>query len=288
MKILSAFLVILMLLPCIAEAQSFYAIRKERTLIAVGGIGTSTYFGELANDGDFFDVKPTLSAGLQYYFGNRFSARAELGWFQLQGDDAKADDNSRRKRNLSFTSSNFELSLVGQVNLFPMGQRFYQRPKFNLYGFAGVSLLYFNPVAEYQGKKYALQPLQTEGVSYSRIQPVIPYGLGIRYMVDPFFNICVEGGYRLVFTDYLDDVSTIHLGPGAFTDPIAQALSDRRPEVGQPAVPAGTQRGNSGANDGYYHLMLKVEYYLPHDFLFGSNQKKLYRNKRKAYYRRRR
>jgi hypothetical protein len=272
----------------LAEAQSFYAIRKERSLIAVGGIGTSTYFGELANEGDYFDAKPTLSAGLQYYFTNRISARAELSWFQLKGDDAKADDNSRKKRNLSFYSNNFELSLIGQFNFFPMGQRFYQRPKLNFYGFAGIGVLYFNPMTEYQGEKYALQPLKTEGVTYKRIQPAIPYGLGVRLMIDPFFNICVEGGYRKLFTDYLDDVSTVHLGPGAFSDPIAQALSDRRPELGLPPVAAGTQRGNPEADDSYYHLMIKVEYYLPHNFLFGSTQKKLYRNKRKAYYRKRR
>lgn len=288
MKIFPVVTVAALLLPGFAHSQSFYAIRRERSLIAVGGIGTSTYFGELANDGDYFDAKPTLSAGLQYYFGNRISARAEVSWFQLKGDDAKADDNSRKKRNLNFISNNFEVSLVGQINLFPMGQRFYQRPKLNVYAFGGISALYFNPKTEYQGKKYALQPLQTEGVSYNRFQPVIPYGLGIRYMFDPFFNISIEGGYRLVFTDYLDDVSTVHLGPGAFSDPIAQALSDRRPELGLPAAPAGTQRGNPDANDGYYHLMLKVEYYLPNNFLFGSGQKKLYRNKRKVYYKRRR
>lgn len=279
---------LLILVAFATAGQSFYAVRKERSLIAVGGIGTSTYFGELANPGDYFDARPSLSAGLQYYFTNRISARAELSWFQLKGDDAKADDNSRRKRNLSFLSNNIEFSVIGQFNLFAMGQRFYQRPKLNFYGFAGISALYFNPTTEYQGKRYALQPLQTEGVKYSRIQPVIPYGGGVRYMVDPFLNISLEIGYRKVFTDYLDDVSTVHLGPGAFSDPIAQALSDRRPELGLPPAPAGTQRGNPSAKDSYYHLMVKAEYYLPYDFLFGNNQRKLYNRKRKYYYKRRR
>jgi hypothetical protein len=277
----------LVLVTELVSAQSFYAIRRERALILVGGLGTSTYFGELANDGDYIDAKPTVSAGLQYYFTNRISVRSELTWFQISGDDAEANDNSRIRRNLSFISNNFEFNAVGIIQLGPHGQRFYQRPKLNVYGFAGIGLLYFNPKTEYQGEKVVLQPLQTEGVKYSRVIPTIPYGLGAKLMLSPFMNVSLEAGYRKVFTDYLDDVSTIHLGLGAFNDPLAEALSDRRPELGIPAADPGTQRGNSDKKDGYMLLTVKVEYYLPGD-LFGNSSKKLYKNKRKAYYKRRR
>ncbi len=84
----------ILLLTCLApfvSGQSFYAVRRERNLIALGGIGTSTYFGELANPGDYFDARPSITAGLQYYFSNRISARAELSWFLLRGNDSKAD-----------------------------------------------------------------------------------------------------------------------------------------------------------------------------------------------------
>jgi len=100
----------------------------------------------------------------------------------------------------------------------------------------------------------------------------------------PFFNVALEGGYRLTFTDYLDDVSTVYPDPASFTDPIAAALSMRYEDP----VPPGTQRGDPNQNDGYFLLNIKVEYYLPKNFLFDDNQRKLYRSKRKAYYRRRR
>lgn len=270
----------------VSVAQSFYSIRRERSLIAVGGLGTSTYFGELANNGDYIDAKPTLSVGLQYYFTNRIAVRAEAAWFQLQGDDAKADDGSRVRRNLSFSSNNFEISTIGLIDFFPKGRRFYQRPGFNLYGFAGVGVSYINPKTEYQGEKVALQPLQTEGVKYSRIIPVVPFGLGARLKAGPFFNIAFEGGYRKTFTDYLDDVSTVHKDPASFSDPVAAALADRRPELGLSAVPAGTQRGNPADDDGYFLFTVKLEYYLSSNFLSrGDGQKKLNRNKRKAFYR---
>lgn len=287
---------VLLLIPLsfVVKSQSFYAIRHERSLIAIGGIGTSSYFGELKNPGNYLDAKPTLSAGLQMYFTNRISVRSELTYFSLKGDDAKADDRSRVRRNLSFTSGNFELNFVGMFNLFPLGKRFYQRPNVNFYGFAGIGLMYMNPKAEYQGKKYALQPLKTEDVAYSRLQPVIPYGLGIRVKAGPFFNVALEGGWRTTFTDYMDDVS------GAVPDKSSwdqgstrYILSDRRREGSiergeDPLLdpyPAGTIRGNPDKKDNYFLLTLKVEYYLPNNFLFKNPNRKLYNAKRKAYYR---
>jgi hypothetical protein len=265
-------------------AQSFYAIRKDRAVILVVGTGTSTYFGELANPGNYIDAKPNINAGLQYYFTPRISARAELTWFTLAGDDAKADDSSRKKRNLSFKSNNVEVGFTGAINLFPNGNRYYRRPYFNVYGFGGVGFIYFNPKAEYQGKKYALRPLNTEGADYSRIGLVIPFGLGARLKAGPNFNIALEGGYRKTFNDYLDDVSNVYLGAAAFSDPIAATLSDRRPEVGIAAAAAGDKRGNPSGDDGYFLFNLKVEYYLPWD-LGGNGSGRTYSRKRSSFYR---
>ena len=280
-------LLLFQLVPLLCDAQSFYAIRRERSLIALAGAGSSSYFGELKDDGDLLDPKASLAIGLQYYFTNRISARSELTYFTLKGKDETSSDPSRVRRNLSFTSGNFEFNMVGMVNLFPLGRRFYQRPNINFYGFAGVGVMYMNPKAEYEGKKYALQPLKTEDVSYSHFQPVIPYGLGVRLKAGPFFNVALETGWRTTFTDYLDDVSTVHPDKSGWTDPIRIALSDRRVEGDDTLepYPAGTQRGNPDKKDNYHFIMLKVEYYLPHNFLFKNPNRKLYNSKRKAYYR---
>lgn len=268
----------------ISFSQSFYAIRKERAIILVAGTGTSTYFGELSNPGHYVDAKPNINVGLQYYLTPRISVRAEATWFSLEGSDSKADDNSRKERNLSFKSNNYEVGFTGAVNLIPNGNRYYRRPYFNAYAFGGVGFIYFDPKAEYQGNTYALQPLKTEGVEYSRFGFVIPFGLGARLKAGPNLNFALEGGYRKTFTDYLDDVSTFHLGPAAFTDPIAAALSDRRPELGLTAVPAGTQRGSSTGDDGYFLFNLKVEYYLPWD-VGGNGSGRTYSKKRSSFYR---
>jgi hypothetical protein len=281
--------IIVVIVPFFAEAQSFYAIRRNRNLLLGVGTGTANYYGEMVNPGEMGILKPNVTVNAEYYWTDRISTRVMLTWFQYSGDDSKADDD-REERNLSFKSSNLELSALGIISLTPLGARFYQRPKLNLHGFIGIGLLRFNPKTEYNGKTYALAPLQTEGVKYSRIQPVIPIGLGARIKVDPFFNVLIEGGYRITFTDYLDDVSVKRYpDPATLKSDIARALSDRRVEIGtQPPNPQQVGvRGNPEHNDGYFIANITVQYYFPVE-IFKNSQRKLYRAKRKAYYRRRR
>ncbi len=137
---------LLVTLAVVAEAQSFYSVRMDRSLIAVGGLNNSTYYGDLKDDTDIIDVKPSLSLGLMTAIDKRFSARAEFSWITMSGADAQSKDMGKTDRNLSFTSNNYELSVTGIVNLIPArGGRFYQRDNFNAYAFAGVGGLYFNP-----------------------------------------------------------------------------------------------------------------------------------------------
>lgn len=278
-------LLVIVILIASAEsvtAQSFYAIRKNRSLILVAGTGTSTYFGELANPGDYFDAKLNISTGLQYYLTPQISLRSEINWFTLQGSDADSDNNDRSQRNLSFRSRNVELNMTGMINLFANGNRYYRRPYFNVYGFGGVGLLYFNPKAELNGTWHALQPLQTEGVKYSRVTPVIPFGLGIRLKFGPNMNVAIEGGYRKIFTDYLDDVSTVYPVQSSLASDLARSLSVRY--TTPPNGIEGFQRGNPTTDDGYMMVNVKLEYYLPFD-LHDNGNGRMYSKKRSASYR---
>lgn len=253
-------------------AQAFFAVRRDRDLIASFGTGTSTYFGEMQNPGDNIDAKPSINFGIQLspapdFLSNRINARAELTYFRLQASDAKANDD-RVERNLSFFSNNFEFNTVGIVHFLPQDKKFYRRSFFNLYAFTGVGLMYMNPKTEYEGAVVKLQPLQTEGIKYSRFQFVVPYGLGVKWRVGVFYNVAIEAGWRKTFTDYMDDTS-IRRYPDPLTlkGDLSRALSDRRRER-DPDYPVGPNvgvRGNPENKDSYMLLNVKFEYFLPID-----------------------
>lgn len=282
-------LIALVVIPELCLAQSFYAIRQQRNVIASFGTGSSTYYGELANPGAVINYQPNINIGLQYFLHPRVSIRTELNWFILQGSDANANDIGRRVRNLSFKDNCFELSATGALSLYSNGNRHYRRPGINVYGFAGIGLLYFNPTTEYKGKTYSLEPLHTEGVAYSLLTPVIPFGLGARLKLGPNTNLVIEGGFRKTFTDYLDDVSTKYIDNNSFTDPIAKALADRRQEYDPSLTLAksGSKRGNPDAYDSYFLLNTKIEYYLPlnisrrgNGLIASKRNKSMYRYKK--------
>lgn len=269
-KSLFCAVLVVVLLPGWVSGQSFYSIRRDRAIIAEVGSGTANYFGEMVNPGQLGRLRPNVVLGAEYFFLPRISGRVELAYFQTAGNDKYANDD-RWMRNLNFTSSNEELSFVGTINALPMPKHYYQRPIFNVYAFAGVALLHFNPTTEYMGKRYALAPLETEGVKYSRFQPVIPFGGGLKFKPHPFFNVIVEAGYRLTFTDYLDDVSsTRYPDPATLQSDLSRALSDRRPEIGtEPDSYLKGKRGNPANNDGYMLLNIKLQYYLPYNLKSG-------------------
>jgi hypothetical protein len=273
------------LIPFYTEAQSFYAVKRNRNLLINGGSGLALYQGEMVNPRQLGIAKPNVTVGAEYFFMSRLSARVGVTWFQIAGDDAKANDD-RQQRNLSFRSNNIELAATGAISLLPKGSRFYQRARINLHAFIGVGIVKINPKTYYQGDWVALQPLETEGVKYKRLQPVIPFGLGARLKIDPFFNILIEGGYRKTFTDYLDDVSSVRYpDPAILKSDLSRALSDRRPEIGtQPSRPTQVgKRGNPEFNDGYFIASVTIQYYLPTEIF--RNQHKLYNVKRRALYR---
>jgi len=241
--------------------------------MASAGMGSANYFGELTNPRSLGVVKYGLNLGLEKYLTNRIAARADFNWYRISGDDAKADD-SRVVRNLSFASNNLELSFSGEVNLLPNGMRFYQRPVFNVYVWIGAGVTYINPKTEYNGDMVALQPLKTENVDYSKWQPIIPFGGGIKGKIGPFFNVAIEGGVRKTFTDYIDDISVRdYPDPATLSSDLSRALSDR--SGGEASV-----RGNPEADDWYFIMTGKVQYYLP--FSFANSHRKTYSQKRKS------
>lgn len=269
-KLKIALSIVLCLVFFRTHGQSFYKRSHTTHLVLTAGTGTASYFGDLIDDGKF-NFRPSLSAGVRYSFYDRFSVGGDLTYFRLAGNDKNS--GSKERRNLSFKSNNVELNGTIRIALFKSGARFYLRRAVNPYVYGGVGLLWFQPRAEYNGKNYNLRSMETEGVRYSPFILNFPFGGGVKFKMNAFVDITIDGGYRYTLTDYLDDVSSEFPDPASFSDPIARALSDRSGEVGTdpPLAQRGLPpfedikrwpRGWNNQKDGYFILNIRVEYYL--------------------------
>ena len=95
--------VLVMLIAPLVDAQSFFSIRRERSLLATFGTGTAAYLGEMTNPGSLGKIRYNVVFGGEYYLSRRISARADFTYFNISGSDETANDD-RVERNLSFTS----------------------------------------------------------------------------------------------------------------------------------------------------------------------------------------
>jgi hypothetical protein len=266
------FLIALCFLVVIAEstqAQSFFNDRNNRRFVASFGAGISSYYGDLDYK-DPLDGSLNLSFGLKFVVSPQVALRGEFQYYRIAGSDElanKVGDDGTIHRNLSFFANNTEANLTVSYDLLPAGSRYYQRPPISPFVFGGLGLTFYKPKAELNGKSYALRRLRTEGTAYSPVALVLPIGVGVRFKIGPYLNAVLEGGYRKTFTDYLDDVSTTYIDNSSFEDPIAAALADRGPEIGESIVEAGTKRGNPDKDDSYFILSAKIEYFIPSNLI---------------------
>jgi hypothetical protein len=252
---------LIMVLALPANAQRKSSVFKPFTIGA--GSGTSHYFGDIVDD-FYWTVNGQFTVSGAYHLHPRIHIGLEYTFFRLKAHDKNSE--IKELRNLSFFSNNNELALIANIPLFEIPHLFYERKRVNPYLIAGVSFLNFVPKAEYQGEKYFLRPLKTEGVSYSPFTVTVPLGAGIFFKLNAFMDISVSAAFRFSWSDYLDDVSSgIYPDPDSFEDPIARALSDRSGEIGvnPPFAEEPRQvRGNPDENDNYFLVHGKILFYL--------------------------
>jgi hypothetical protein len=212
-------------------------------------------------------------------FDQLFGLRAEVSIGKVSAsDNVLKNDHSaamnRYHRNLHFESNIIELSIIGEfLPLSLLNKESY--PLLSPYILAGAGLFNFNPRAYYKGKWIDLHPLHTEGQGFKEYPTKQPYkltqlnfplGVGIRYEISAVLNTRLEVVYRLLRTDYLDDVSTQYIDPEHFYSNLnlrdaamAVSLSDRSSELQSGVVNyKGQVRGNPANRDAYFSCNLKL------------------------------
>lgn len=242
--------------------------RSQEGWEAGGWLGISYYFGDLNPS---FDLgAPGLAAGLiaRHNFNNRICIKISGNYGNVSGDDARSENAFRKARNLSFKSVIFDGAAQLEFNFLPYDHGSKDH-FFTPYLFGGFSAFYYNPKAKYNGKWVELRPLGTEGQfqgeEYYSISGGLVYGGGIKMDINYFWSLNLEISARRLFTDYLDDVSTVYPDKKdleALRGELAVALSDRSLTFdGQQIGQVGRQRGDSKTKDAYVFVGLGLVYY---------------------------
>lgn len=230
--------------------------------------GTSNYQGDL-QDKRFTFSQAHLAGGfgISYDLSDQFSIRSGLAFGTVSANDKYGRN---KLRNLNFTSGITEVNLGLEYYITPLADH-----SLTPYVFAGVAVYHFNPyTTDTSGKKYFLRPLSTEGQGflpgknyYNLTQLAIPFGGGVKLSLSENINVGLEVGFRKLFTDYLDDVSTSYVDQALLlTNRGAKAveLAYRGNELknGGTYPPGGTMRGSSKHKDWYYFTGLTISFRL--------------------------
>ena len=293
-------LLLIILLPMFSKAQRWKRMRYE----IVAAAGTTNFLGELGGanqigtnyyrDLELATTRYVINLGMRYKLSQSTAVKVGFSYGRLRGDDKYTQEPYRNNRNLMFKSPLVEVAAQYEFSWMKetIGSRYKVRrvrgrgrkgSDIYVYGFFGIAGYYFNPKAQYNGKWTALAPLNTEGQTlvatrkdYSRFQFAIPLGIGIKYSLNKTSSIGLEYGIRKVFTDYIDDVSTVYYDKTELAQNFGDAsavMSDRAltgtgTNGGAPGpfggcqTCSGQQRGDPRDLDHYMFFLITYNYKL--------------------------
>ncbi len=256
---------VLLLLLCFSTLSIAFAQRLE---VGVMG-GYTVYSGDLSRNefGLYFD-----DAGLAYGLFARYdiikmvSAKLSINYANVAGDDA---NGSNPQRDLNFKTDLFEISLVGEINLYGVSQ---QQDNFLFvpYLFGGIGIFNYNPEGRFEDTFVELQPLGTEGqglpgyeAPYQLTQLMVPLGIGAKMSFNNKITVGLEIGARKLFTDHFDDISSAEVnyrdilrGNGTLAAQLSNKEIDPNTEVDV------TYTRGGDANDWYFVSGISIAFRL--------------------------
>ena len=251
-----------------ADAQRNRRGSSKEIGYQLGGIW---YTGDL-NPSNVFRGTSHMAQGGYYRhnFNTRISFRGQFMQGLIEMWDADHPNAWQQQRNLHFRNRINEYSFCTELNY---RDHAVGTPKRRLVPFlyAGLAVYTHDPEGQdVYGNWQPLQPLGTEGQgwfegveNYLTWGVAIPYGIGWKGNLGSGMSFQLEWGARKVWTDYLDDVSTVYMNPALLREArgqIAVQFADRaidRNLAGDQAL-EGLLRGDPGRNDRYGYFLFSL------------------------------
>jgi hypothetical protein len=183
-------LTVLVLQTTDTKAQQILGHRSE-----VGfGLGTFNYTGDLVRTYNLASSKPAATVFYRSNISNVISLRTSITAGKIGASDTRNPiDAFATARAASFDLFLLEAAASFEYHFLDWRDS-KRRLRFTPYLFAGAGLFGFSGVEQ-------------KNAEYSNIQMAIPFGGGMKYVLNPKYYIAFEFGIRKTFFDYLDNIS---------------------------------------------------------------------------------
>ncbi|MCC7303201.1 MAG: hypothetical protein IT233_11225 [Bacteroidia bacterium] len=277
-----------------------------------GGIGFANILGEMGgkektrrdfvSDLKLRETRWDINGFARYKFHPQILLKGMITYARLEGADSLSTNPGRVGRNLHVRNDIFELAITGEFIFYEVsdiGRSYRFRNDLRFYAFAGVGGLYHNPKGKLNGSWTPLRPMMNEGVKYSKITVVVPTGVGLFFTIKREHRIGWELGWRTMFTDYLDDISTTYKDPSTLSadanawqqqvyndyasgyDPNNTEMENPNNYAWDPILSYGAKRGDPTHNDSYLFTTFNYSYVLRGKSRFSKSRYSSYFKTRK-------
>lgn len=169
-----------------------YSLSAQKSEVGFG-IGTLNYTGDVARTYNVLNSRPAATVFYRSNLSKVVSLRAALTGGNIGASDRRPIDAFAERRDASFNLFLMEASTVMEYHF--MNWRDDKHiMRFTPYLFGGLGI-------------FGISGTQDKASEYSNVQGAIPFGLGIKYILNPKWYVAMELGARKTFFDYLDNVS---------------------------------------------------------------------------------
>ena len=156
------------------------------------GLGVLNYTGDLTQSLKPRYFRPGVNGHFRLNISNATSFKASLTGGRIVGSDQQAPvDSFAVRRDHEFGIYLVEVAGIFEYHFFKWKEN--PQVRWTPYVFGGLGLF---TVMGSEVKK-----------EYSSIQPVLPFGMGVKYVLNPRHMLEFQFGARKTFFDYLDNVS---------------------------------------------------------------------------------
>jgi hypothetical protein len=156
------------------------------------GVGVFTYTGDLARTYRLANSRPAATAFYRANISKVISFKTALTGGKLAASE-KPIDAFAAQRNASFNIFLLEGSATFEYHFLDWRDD-KRRLRFTPFLFAGMGM-------------FGISGVQTKPTEYSNVQISIPFGGGMKYVLNPKWYLAFEIGIRKTFFDYLDNIS---------------------------------------------------------------------------------